>query len=281
MRFVQRPLCVSVSLATALLSVPLSIAAQTPAVSQTSSSLSTVPADRLSQTWWADRHKAILAALPDHSDTQLLLIGDSITNNYDKSEPPSENFQPLWQQYYAPRKALNLGFSGDTTSNVLWRLDHGEVQGLQPKLSILLIGTNNTAQHQTAQQTEAGIDAVVSDLEQHLPNTKILLLGILPTALPSKDINFDVNSYLSTHYASGSDPNVTYLDIGSVFYSDGSLNDALFYDPHLSPPQPALHPTPLGQRLMASAIEPIVARLMGDTPVKPSLMPMPLPPKQP
>jgi lysophospholipase L1-like esterase len=229
-----------------------------------------VPKDRLSEAWWAERHKAIVAGLASHADTQLLLIGDSITNNYDTAKLPNENFQPIWQQYYAPRKALNLGFSGDTTANVLWRLDHGEVDGLHPKLAILLIGTNNTAFGQTAEQTEAGIDAVIADLEHHLPETKILLLGILPTRLPSKEQNFDVNSYLGSHYAGGEDPLVSYMDISVVFYTYGVLDDSLFYDPFFTPPQPSLHPNTLGQRRMASAIEPTVARLMGDTPVKPS-----------
>ena len=230
-----------------------------------------VPRDRLSEAWWVDRHKAIVAGLASHADTQLLLIGDSITNNYDKAKPPNENFQPIWQKYYAPRRALNLGFSGDTTANVLWRLDHGEIEGLNPKVAILLIGTNNTGfYHQTAKQTEAGIDAVVADLEQHLPETKILLLGILPTRLPSKEENFDVNSYLGSRYAGGDDPHVTYMDIGVIFYTGGMLDDSLFCDPYLTPPRPSLHLNTVGQRRMASAIEPAVARLMGDTPVKPS-----------
>jgi lysophospholipase L1-like esterase len=288
MRFVQRSFCV-----TALLSASLCLACQPTLAQATSAQVdpsssttaqsdpAVVPTSRLSEPAWADHHNAILAALPSHADTQVLLIGDSITDNYNKSSPPSEDFQPIWEQYYAPRHALNLGFGGDTTGNVLWRLDHGEVAGLHPKLAILLIGTNNTAQHQTAQQTEAGIDAVVADIERQLPETKILLLGILPSRLPSKDTNFDVNSYLGSRYAGHADPKVTYLDVGSIFYTRGALNDALFYDPQLKPPQPALHPTPIGQRLLASAIEPTVARLLDQPPVPPTAVPLPAPPHQP
>ncbi len=227
-----------------------------------------MPADRLSVGWWAARHKAILADLPKHSDAQLLLVGDSITNNYDKAEPPNQDFQPIWQQYYAPRKALNLGFSGDTTANVLWRLDHGEVDGLHPKLAVVLIGTNNTAYGQSAEETETGIDAVVKDIEHRLPTTKILLVGILPSKLPSREQNFDVNAYLGMHYAGGEDPRVSYIDISVIFYPHGELDTSLFYDPTLTPPRPAAHPNTVGQRLMASALEPSVARLMEDTPVK-------------
>ena len=75
-----------------------------------------VPADRLAESWWADRHRAVLETVRSHQDAQLLMIGDSITNNYDKSNPPDENFQATWKEFYEPRRALNLGFSGDTTA---------------------------------------------------------------------------------------------------------------------------------------------------------------------
>ena len=151
---------------------------------------------------------------------------------------------------------------------MLWRLDHGEVDGLHPKLAVVLIGTNNTGSGQTAEQTEAGIDTVIADVERHLPTAKVLLLGILPTALPSKEQNFDVNSYLGLRYAGGKDARVSYMDISVVFYTGGTLDDSLFYDGYQTPPRPSLHPDTLGQLRMASAIEPTVARLMGDTPVK-------------
>ena len=228
-----------------------------------------VAADRLTEPGWADRHKAVLDAVRSHPDTQLVLIGDSITNNYDKAKPPNENFQPIWKQFYEPRKALNLGFSGDTTVNVLWRLDHGEVDGIHPKVAVLLIGTNNTGHDQTAEQTETGIDAVVADLEQRLPETRILLLAILPSEISDRKTEADqsVNQYLATCYAEN--PRVTYLDIGSIFYSNGTLNAAMFYDLRLPWHGKPLHPDTNGQRMMAEAIEPTLSKLMGDEPREP------------
>jgi len=70
------------------------------------------------------------------------------------------------------------------------------------------------------------------------------------------------------HYAGGEDPRVSYIDISVIFYPHGELDTSLFYDPTLTPPRPAAHPNTVGQRLMASALEPAVARLMEDTPVK-------------
>ncbi len=228
-----------------------------------------VPADRLNEPWWAARHKAVLDAIHAHPDTDLLMIGDSITNNYDKANPPDENFQPIWKQFYESRKALNLGFSGDTTSHVLWRLNHGEVDGLHPKVAVVSIGTNNTGHGQTAEQTEIGIDAVVNRLEELLPQTRILLLGILPSGISEDKTARDraVNRYLVNCY--GENPAVTYLDISSIFYKDGALNDAVFYDPRLPGHPKSLHPDTHGQRMMAEAIEPTLAALMGDSPRQP------------
>ncbi len=220
-----------------------------------------------SAPWWATRHKAVLESIASHPDVQLLMIGDSITNNYDKPNPPDENFLPTWKEFYEPRKALNLGYSGDTTGHVLWRLSHGELSGLHPKVAVVLIGTNNTGwAHQTAEQTEAGIDAVVGMLEQRLPDTRILLLGILPSALSDAKTEADrvVNRYLAACYSEN--PRVTYLDIGSIFFKNASLNSAIFYDPRLPQPGKPLHPDTTGQRMMAEAIEPTLARLMGDSP---------------
>lgn len=264
MRIRKSPL--SSSLWLLVLSV-LACAALSSAQSQPNPAI--VPSDRLNEPWWAERHKAVLDAIRAHPDAQLLLIGDSITNNYDKAKPPDENFQPIWKQFYEPRKALNLGFSGDTTSHVLWRLNHGEVDGIHPKVAVVLIGTNNTGHGQTAEQTEIGIDAVVNRLEELLPQTRILLLGILPTGISDDKTSRDraVNQYLATCY--GENPAVTYLDISSIFYRGDALNDAIFYDPRLPGHPKPLHPDTRGQRMMAEAIEPSIATLMADSPRQP------------
>ncbi len=227
------------------------------------------PTDRLNERWWADRHRAILATIAEHRDPAVVLIGDSIINNYDKAAPPDENFAPTWARYYAPRRALNLGFSGDTTANVLWRLQHGEVDGLHPKAVVVLIGTNDTAgAGRTAMQTEAGIDAVVGDLKRRLPDTKILLLGLLPSAItPAKSAtDAAVNAYLAERYAA--DPRVAYRDIGAIFRRpDGTLDETLFYDPRLPQHGKPLHPDTKGQQMMAEAIKPTLANLLGEQPL--------------
>lgn len=223
----------------------------------------TKPLGRMSTPWWAARHEAIVEQVRQHADSELLLIGDSITNNYDKSKLPDENFQPTWKEFYAPRKALNLGFSGDTTENVLWRLDHGEVDGLHPKAAVVLIGTNNTGvAQQSAEQTETGIITVVNDLRRRLPETRILLIGILPSDIsPDKTAkDQEVNLHLLRRYGNGSQ--IVYVDLTPVFFRGGKLDTTLFYDPRLPKHAGALHPDTIGQRKMAEALEPTLRKLM-------------------
>jgi lysophospholipase L1-like esterase len=222
------------------------------------------PADRLREAWWADRHQQVLAQVKANPYPGVVLLGDSITQNYEKANPPDENFQPTWQRFYAPRMALNAGFSGDRTEHVLWRLDHGEVDGIHPRAVVLLIGTNNTSVGQTAAETEAGIDAVVEKLRQKLPQSSILLLGILPSDISESKSSTDreINRYLAHRYEL--DPKVSYLDIAPAFFKEGKLDTSIFYDPRLPGTRKALHPDTVGQRLMAEAIEPTLTHLLQD-----------------
>ena len=99
------------------------------------------------------------------------------------SGPPEwRDFVPVWQRFYGGRNAVNLGFNGDATSHLLWRIENGEVAGIAPKVAVILIGANNLGRlHWPAEDTVAGIDAIVTQLRHRLPHTKLLLLGVLPS----------------------------------------------------------------------------------------------------
>ena len=91
------------------------------------------------------------------------------------------------EKNYAPLQAANFGISGDRTQHVLWRMNHGELDGIKPKVVVLMIGTNNTGKENdtittrnTVPETIAGVQAVVADIRAPLPDSKILLLGIFP-----------------------------------------------------------------------------------------------------
>jgi lysophospholipase L1-like esterase len=255
-------------------SLVLLLVCRTSSVAQTTSNSTNpavTPKDRLSEEWWAEKHAAVLEQIKSNPDIGLILVGDSITQNYEKSKLPDENFQPTWQEFYAPRKALNLGFSGDATENLLWRLDHGEVDGIHPAAAVLLIGTNNTGHlEESAVQTEAGIDAVIQKLQAKLPDTHVLLLALLPRGGPERAVadNKTINSYLAAKYGpetGTAKAKITYLDIGSIFYKNGKLDESLFYDPRLPQHGKPLHPDTVGQHRMAEAIEPTLVHLLDDS----------------
>lgn len=105
----------------------------------------------------------------------MLFIGDSITHGWEGGA------KEYWDKYYAPRNAVNLGFNGDRTQDVLWRLDHGEIDGIFPKLAVLMIGTNNSnVDWNTAKEISEGVQAICCRLRMKLPHTKILILGVFP-----------------------------------------------------------------------------------------------------
>lgn len=205
--------------------------------------------------WWVARHEEKVAEAR-RGGVDLLMVGDSITQNYEKTgPPPNEVFLPAWNEYFAPRHAMNLGFSGDRTEHVLWRLQHGEVDGLKPHDVVVLIGTNNTSAGQRAVDVTAGVIAVVDDLLQRLPGARVLVLGILPSGISAAKSAADaqVNAAVAAHYVhSGM---VRTLDLGGLFRrEDGALDPGLFSDPTLTPSQAPLHPNTEGQRRMAKAV---------------------------
>ncbi|MDH3068465.1 GDSL-type esterase/lipase family protein [Akkermansia sp. N21169] len=209
---------------------------------------------------------------------QLAAIGDSITDNYHKAQPPYQDFLPIWKEFYTPYNAVNLGVSGNTTDDVLARIgNQGILDHISPKVVQIMIGTNDTGQGISEEETFRGIRRVVDKVRAKLPESHILLIGILPSnihhwhvpaaAEPVKKFQTDmkVNDRLARFYSDRSD--VTFLDIRHVFLNpDGSLRSELFYDPHVvvinGQKAGPLHPDTKGQRLMAETIHPFIERLL-------------------
>ncbi|OHB57722.1 MAG: hypothetical protein A2Y12_14105 [Planctomycetes bacterium GWF2_42_9] len=124
--------------------------------------------------WWKSRHQKIVEQTGKRA-VDLIFVGDSITQCWE------EVGKEVWQKYYVKRNSLNLGFSGDRTQHVLWRLEHGEISNISPKLAVVLIGTNNSNKNDyTPKQISDGIVAICKKLREDLLGTKILLISILP-----------------------------------------------------------------------------------------------------
>ncbi|HEY4787960.1 MAG TPA: GDSL-type esterase/lipase family protein [Bacteroidales bacterium] len=190
----------------------------------------------------------------------LLMIGNSITNNFEKPE-----YQPVWNQFFAPRRALNLGYSGYRTENIIWNIQHGELEGQSPKVVVLEIGTNNVDEkhyptRHTAGQLAGGIEAIVKILREKLPDTKIIVLRCFPGCYggpnpTSHRAILERASDIVSKLADGK--HIFYCDVNHVFLNtDGSINHAMMPD--------WLHPSPAGAKAWAQAMEPLLSKLMGD-----------------
>ena len=114
--------------------------------------------------------------------------------------------------------------------------------------------------------TERACEVLLAETRRRLPAARVLLLGVLPSGRSdwTTQTTWTINRALEAKFAH--DPVVAFLDVGHVFLSNGRLNRDLYYDPNLVPPQPPLHPSAQGQGLMAAAMEPVLAGLLGDKP---------------
>jgi beta-glucosidase len=205
--------------------------------------------------WWLPRHQQKLvdakAIAAKGGKIDVLFIGDSITQGWEKEGAD------IWKKYYAKRNAFNIGFGGDRTENVLWRLQHNAVDGMSPKVAVLMIGTNNTGhRHEDPATTAAGIKVLLAELQQRLPVTKILLLAIFPRdEKPDgqlRQINDKINAIIKTY---GDNNKVFFVDVNSVFLTkEGVLPKDVMPD--------LLHPNEKGYDLLAKALEPHLQELL-------------------
>lgn len=209
----------------------------------------TTPASR-AEVWWQQRHESMNARVKK-GNVDLIFLGDSITHAW-------ESVPDLWNKHYGNRNAVNLGISGDQTCHVLWRLDHGNIDGISPKLAVVMIGTNNAGGGQPAELVAEGVKAVVEKLRAKLPQTKVLLLAIFPRGEDNNNRLRKVNTAANKIIANLADNQmVFFLDIGGKFLdADGRLSKDIMPD--------ALHPNAKGYAIWAEAIEPTVAKLMGE-----------------
>ncbi len=199
---------------------------------------------------WLKRHESFNERVKK-GNVDLLMIGDSITAGWEG------NGQKVWEEFYAKRNAVNLGIGGDRTQHVLWRLEHGNLDGIQPKAAVLMIGTNNAGSN-TSEQIAEGIKAIVDKLKEKVPETKILILAVFPRGTNKDDARRKVNDGTNALIAKlADDKQVFFLDIGPKFVAeDGVISKEVMYD--------LLHLTEKGYRIWAEAIEPKLAILLGE-----------------
>ncbi len=212
-----------------------------------------IPAKRtLDHSWMSiadwDRLHAEDVLVADHDKVDVLFIGDSITAGWDGH---------LWEQHIKPLNAANFGIGGDGTGNLLWRLQHGSIGQLQPKLIVLLIGVNNFGLYnETPEQVAAGITAVVQQLQLAWPESKILLNGVLPfeekASSPKRAMVKKVNRIIATLEDK---QHIFFKDYGpALLQKDGSISPDIMAD--------FLHPTTKGYKAWLEVMLPHIKQLL-------------------
>ena len=195
------------------------------------------------------RHNQFLKIVAK-GDADVIFLGDSITQGWEGAG------KKVWADTFAPMKAVNLGIGGEQTGHVLWRITEGkELEPINPKVAVIMIGTNNMGAH-SAEQIAGGVKAIVQELRKQKPDMKILVLGIFPRSAKASDKIRDKIKATNAIIAKLDDgKTVFYKDIGTKFLEpDGTLEKKIMPD--------LLHLSPEGYQIWADAIKDDVKKLM-------------------
>lgn len=223
-----------------------SAGAQTPSATRPNPAI--IPVSRVGSV--TNRQTLVLNRAKEHpGDYDLEFIGDSITQGW---ESRGKN---VWNELGNKYKIINFGVGGDRTEHVLWRFEHGQLDGIRAKAAVVMIGTNNSnknkktgAEEYSTSEILAGVTAVVNQIRARQPETKILLFGIFPRGHEFNDQRgrlLQINEALAKL---DDGKNIFYLDIGSqLIGNDGSISRDMMRD--------YLHPGEAGYRIWDNAIE--------------------------
>lgn len=159
---------------------------------------------------------------------------------------------PAWNKYLSPLGSFDIGIAGEVTQSILWRLQRGAVDGIKPQIVVLMIGINNLSGGDSASDTVRGIKEIISVLQKKLPDSKLLLLAILPreakiTPPTLQQRIVDANKLLSEIH----DDRIYFLDLGRLALDHDSAG--FFVD--------GLHPSLTGYERMAPPLARAIAKL--------------------
>jgi lysophospholipase L1-like esterase len=199
------------------------------------------------------QHAADLAAAAAGQASNVVFLGDSITQWFAGGIGST-----VWSQKIAPLGAADLGVAGDTTQNLLWRIDNGELAG-QPRLAVLMIGTNNLGTGVGVAETVAGIEADITAIRQASPGTQILLNGLFPRGQASDVMRGDVAQVNAALSSLAGSLGVAYLNPGaSMANSQGSIASDFQSD--------LIHPDAHGYQAWADGIVGTVRQILTYVP---------------
>jgi lysophospholipase L1-like esterase len=190
----------------------------------------------------------------------LYFVGDSITRRWRATDYP--RFVENWNKNFLGWNAANYGWGGDTTQNILWRLQNGEFEGIQPRVIVLMAGTNNLGNRPASDakvvDTTRGIKALLDTLHAKAPKATIILMGILPrNDNPNPTAVMPSINKINNNIAKFADrKTIRYLNINDKLADkNGKLFEGMTED--------RLHLSAKGYQVWADALKPLLTELLG------------------
>ena len=195
-----------------------------------------------------ERHEQFLKRIKQ-GPADLLFLGDSITDGW-RGQASFAKF--------APYNPADFGISGDRTEHVLWRITHGELEGIKPKVVVIMIGTNNVGHFgdEKPEWAAAGVKKIIDTVQEKLPEAKILLLAVFPRDKHDSSMRKRVDGINEIIAKFGDGKKVRFLDINKVFLdANGDIPKDIMPD--------SLHPNVKGYGLWYDAMQPMLSEMMG------------------
>ncbi len=198
---------------------------------------------------WVNRHQKILE-LNKTNPPKICILGNSIVNFWG-GEPMSINRgKKSWNKYLKPLGVRNYGFGWDYIENVLWRVQHDELDGFNAEQIIIMIGTNNISKNDSDEDIIKGIDNLIEQIKIKQPQSRIILVGILPR----RNLGEKVEPINKKIEQLAKQKNITYANIsGKLVNKNGKINEKLFTD--------GLHPNEKGYKYMAKKITELIKKI--------------------
>ncbi len=202
-----------------------------------------------------------LLAKRTQGQIDVYFMGDSITRRWGASDDQYRELLANWNANFKGWNAADFGWGGDKTQHMLWRLQNGELDGVNPKVVVLLAGTNNIGRgspHGDADARAAdvvrGVTAVVGELRKRAPQATLVITGILP-----RNDNIDVMPIINKANLRiaqlANDKTVRYININEQLAVSDQLRDGMAID--------GLHLTVAAYQVWADALKPIFTEILG------------------
>ena len=209
--------------------------------------------------WWANRFLSRIEQVraAKGKTVDLVLVGDSIMHFWEWKHPAS------WKRFTEGRSVINCGYGGDRTQHVIWRIQHGELDGYAARAVVVMIGTNNNSSEDTDPANVAkGVERIVALVRARQPKAKIILHPIFPRGVSADSarhnkarVRNDRTNELLKAFAQAN-PDIAWIDFNDKLVgADGWVPREIMAD--------EIHPTDKGYDLWMEALAPVLSQVLG------------------